>query len=76
MNLPRVLNSIADNYTALRLAGFTPDESEGIVMRAFRDCLDTLYPQRPPKPYPLTPRQEQEIHNEYTRYHGDPRRNQ
>ncbi len=76
MNLPRVLNTVADTYTALRRAGWDADEAQRIVLRAFHESLDTLYPKQSPKPYHLTPREEQELHDEYNRYHSDPSRNQ
>ncbi len=76
MNLPRLLNAMADCFHALRLAGFSPDDAERIVKSEFHEVLDTLYPQQQLKPYPLTPRQEQEIQDEYHRYHDEPRRNQ
>ncbi len=48
MNLKRLLNCVADNYAALRLAGFTPAEAERIVNGAFRDVIDRI----PHRPYP------------------------
>ncbi len=75
MHLPRLLNSIADVYTALRMAGWSASEASKIVTEEATKAVNRL-PQPQPRSYPLTPREEQEIDNEYHRYHDDPRRNQ
>ncbi len=51
MNLPRLLNTLADSFFALRLAGFTPDEAQRIVTEAARDAVNRL----PHRPYPAEP---------------------
>ncbi len=48
MNLPRFLNSMADCYTALRLAGFSPDVAQRILIEAARDAVNAI----PTRPYP------------------------
>ncbi len=48
MNLPRLLNSVADSFFALRLAGFAPDEAQRIVTEAARNAVNQL----PIRPYP------------------------
>ncbi len=48
MNMPRILNCLADCYTALRLAGFTPDEAQRIVTQQALKAVDSI----PHRPYP------------------------
>ncbi len=67
MNLPRLLNSIADCRTAIRLFGLTPDEADRVVIEEFKRSLDTLYPPKQPQPIPLTPREQQEQDDERDR---------
>ncbi len=58
MNLTRLLNSAADCYTALRLAGWSAEEAGRIVTEAARDAVNAI----PSKPYPKQP-QQTEQHN-------------
>ncbi len=48
MNLTRLLNTMADCHAALRLAGFTPNETQRILTEAARDAVNAI----PSKPYP------------------------
>ncbi len=48
MNLPRVLNAVADTYMALRLAGWNADEASRIVTEASRNVVNRI----PHRPYP------------------------
>ncbi len=51
MNLPRVLNAVADVYGALRLAGWSAEEAARITTKAARDAVNRI----PSKPYPQHP---------------------
>ena len=48
MNLPRLLNTVADCYTALRLAGWSADEASRIVSEEATRAVNRL----PIRPYP------------------------
>ncbi len=48
MNLPRVLNALADTYFALRIDGFSPADAQRIVTEAARNAVNQL----PNRPYP------------------------
>ncbi len=48
MNLTRVLNCVADVYTALRLAGWSAEEASRITTEAARNAVNRI----PHKPYP------------------------
>ncbi len=52
MNLPRVLNCVADIYTALRLAGWPAEDAARITTEAARDAVNRL----PIRPYPTDTR--------------------
>ncbi len=65
VNLPRLLNAMADAYTALRLAGWSAEEASRITTEAARNAVNQI----PIRPYP---EYKDPWYGNCNRYPGDP----